>query len=248
MRAAGSLCASEQRQSARQGPGRTAGASLLTPGQGRSRHWWSPEGALGRPAVGAQRNGRGGLGHTGPCGEVWPRPRAQMQGSGPQAHLGHPVFACSLPSFPRGGGGPRSGADVAWPPAHLPFWSQIPAQRKDRGGGAGGISPGLSQGRALSRSGRKSPHARRRPGQLPASHWRTLARALPHGCWLVLRSPWPDTQARASLFQAGQARAETGRGLPILTCRWHTLHGRKHSKHCTLKPKHLREALLPLHR
>lgn len=73
----------------------------------------------------------------------------------------------------------------------------------------GGISPGLSQGRAPPRSGRKSPQRRTRLGRLPAFCCRTPARALPRGCCLVLCSPWPDP-----LSQGGQARAETGRGLP----------------------------------
>lgn len=34
-------------------------------------------------------------------------------------------------------------------------------------------------------------------------------------------------------------------GLPILSGGRHTFHGRKHSTHCTLKPKHLRGSLVP---
>lgn len=75
------------------------------------------------------------------------------------------------------------------------------------------------------RSGRKSPQASKRLGQLPASH---TGQSLSVSGWLGQGWDWQ-----------GASHPDLG---------WRTLHGRKHSKHCTLKPEHLREALFPLHR
>lgn len=195
------VCASEQRQSAaapRRGcwglpPRPRAGSTLATGGTRR-------------------KNGAGlawGLRLGGARGTQCPAVRfgrahgLRRKAQGPETTRGTPVFACSLPSLPGAGVCPRSGTEVAWPPAHPPFWSQTPAQREDCGGRAGGPSPGLSRGRAAPPLWKEEPT--RLAAAWPAAHLPLQDPGPGPPVWLPVLycCPWLDTQARASLFQAG---------------------------------------------
>lgn len=86
----------------------------------RQSTWWAPgQGcpeARMLPPVG--KGGQRGQ----PC------PGAQIRGWGPWPTWGTPCLP--TPPSPPSVTLPRNGAAAAWPPSHLPFWSQTPAQRK----------------------------------------------------------------------------------------------------------------------
>lgn len=94
---------------------------------------------------------------------------------------------------------PRVGAAVAWPPPRLPFWSQIPAQRKrvPEEGKVG--SPGPPREGALPAAPPVNAPAPVNRGQLPTS---------------------TSGPGLASLSQAGRARPGASGVLPVLVCGW----------------------------
>lgn len=142
------VCASEQWPSKRQAPRQGGWGLAPDAGPGTLPPLELPRGTTGQICCGGPEQRPGGAWSTqGPAVRSGQARGLICKAQGPK--LGHPSVCLLNPLLSRARGGPRSGADVAWAPAHLPFWSQTPAQRKDCGGRTGSISPGLSQGRAL---------------------------------------------------------------------------------------------------
>lgn len=225
--AAAAICASERWRGARQHPAR-----LLTPppdlGGAQKKDW----AGLLWPGRGPEQ-GPGSPWSTGPCSEVWPCPGAQIQGSGPQAHLGH-LHICPPTPLPSQGG-----ADVAWPPPYPHFWSQTPAQRKEDRRGREGSLPQACPGKGCCPLlWGKRPRVCKLPGQLPVPHCGTPAWALTRGCGWSSAAPGQAhrPEPTSGLSMSGWlGQGWQGTSCPGLGAAPPSTAG--NSKHCTLKPK-----------
>lgn len=132
------------------------------------------------------------------------------QAQGPRPTWGTPVFACSLPSFPGAGATPEAGQMWPGPQPTCPFGPRHQHRERIMEEGRAASPQARPREGHCPRSGRKSPHAER-GGRLPL---RDPGPGPSHAAaaWC---SAAPDlTHRPAPLLQGGQARAETGRGLP----------------------------------
>ena len=186
----------------RRHPGGAAGDSSRP----RARNALGTGGARRKSWAGVRRAPRTtagpGPGHTVPCGEVCPCPRAQTPGppGAPQCLPAH------FPPSPGQGFAP--GAGQMWPGLQptCPFGPghQHRERMVEEGQAARPRAcPGAGH---RPRSGRKSPHVCKLLGQLPTSHRRPLARALTRACRWYSAAPGLTRRPEPLRFRLARPR------------------------------------------